>query len=86
MATFKLKVLTPNAEALSADVSSIVAPGAAGYLGVLANHAPLITTLRDGDLTVKDPTGDEKVYQIRGGILKVAANTAIILTEEMTEE
>jgi F-type H+-transporting ATPase subunit epsilon len=46
--TFSFKVLTPNRKAFDGDVLSIVAPGGAGYLGVLANHAPLITTVQTG--------------------------------------
>jgi F-type H+-transporting ATPase subunit epsilon len=80
-AVYKFKILTPNRKALDAEVASIVAPGEAGYLGVLANHAPLITTLTEGALTVKYDDGREEQYAISGGILKVADNEAILLTE-----
>lgn len=80
-ALYNLKVLTPNREVLDAEVSSIVAPGEAGYLGVLANHAPLITTLTEGDLTVRFSDGREDEFRIGGGLLKVAHNRAVILTE-----
>lgn len=83
-ATYRLKVLTPNAKEIDGEVISIVAPGEAGYLGVLANHAPLITTLRAGDLSVRFKDGSEKTYQISGGILKVAFNEAILLTETVS--
>jgi len=66
-------------------VVSIVAPGEEGYLGVLANHAPLITTLRAGDLMVRFENNMEKTYRISGGILKVARNEAILLTETVEE-
>lgn len=85
-ATYHLKVLTPNAKEVDDEVVSMVAPGEAGYLGVLANHAPLITTLREGDLSVRFKDGSEKVYQVSGGILKVAANEAILLTEKVETE
>ena len=84
-ATFNFKMLTPGRTAFDGDVVSIVAPGGAGYLGVLAHHAPLITTLRDGDLTVR--LKDHRVvhYRIGRGLLKVAHNRAILLTESIEE-
>ena len=82
-AEFNFKILTPNRKALDESVVSIVAPGEAGYLGVLANHAPLITTLKRGTLTVKFEDGREDEYEISGGILKVAKNEAILLTESI---
>ncbi len=42
---FKLSVVTPEKVVFEKDVTSIVAPGMIGYLGVLTNHAPLITCL-----------------------------------------
>jgi F-type H+-transporting ATPase subunit epsilon len=83
-AVYNFKVLTPNRKALDETVASIVAPGEAGYLGVLANHAPLITTLKPGTLTVKYDGGRVEEYEIGGGILKVANNEAILLTESIS--
>jgi len=82
-ATFNFKVLTPNKAELDDTVVSIVAPGTDGYLGVLANHAPLITTLRSGDLKVRYEGDREVHFAIGQGILKVAENVAILLTESI---
>ena len=84
-AVFNFKILTPNKKELDGKVASIIAPGEAGYLGVLANHAPLITTLTRGDLTVR--TQDQRVrnFRIDGGILKVARNEVVLLTESIEE-
>jgi len=83
--TFSFKMLTPNRKAFEGDVVSIVAPGGAGYLGVLAHHAPLITTIQTGDLTVR--LGDNRVthYRVGRGLLKVANNHAVLLTESVEE-
>ena len=43
---YRLKILTLEKSVYDADVKSIVAPGADGYFGVLAQHAPLIAALR----------------------------------------
>jgi len=63
------------------DVRSIVAPGSEGYLGVLSNHAPLITALRPGMLSVNDEGGNETFYSISGGFLEVSGNIATILAD-----
>jgi F-type H+-transporting ATPase subunit epsilon len=82
-ATYNFKVLTPNRSELDESVVSIVAPGEDGYLGILANHAPIITTLRAGDLKVRFEGDREVQYAIGPGILKVEKNIAILLTESI---
>lgn len=83
--TYQFKVLTPLETAIESEVESIVVPGEGGYLGVLAHHAPLITTLRAGDLRVRFDAGRESVYRIGAGVLKVANNEATLLTESFEE-
>ena len=84
-ATFHLEVMTPAGSKFDEQVVSIVVPGELGYLGVLANHAPLITTLSAGDLKVTLDGNQERFFQIPGGILKVAHNEAVLLTESIEE-
>jgi F-type H+-transporting ATPase subunit epsilon len=80
--TFHLSLLTPEKSFLEAEVTSIIAPGSEGYLGVLAHHAPLITALIPGKLTVKSEAG-ETVYAISGGFLEVSDNKATILADAL---
>jgi len=82
MADFKLQVVTPERIVLDEMVTSIIAPGALGYLGVLAHHAPLLTTLSSGRLTVR--RADEiREYRIAGGFLEVSNNVATILCDSL---
>ena len=83
-ATYHFRILTPSEQVLDEQVVSMVVPGEAGYLGVLANHAPLVTTLADGTLKVKTDDA-EKWYRIGGGILRVAGNSAVLLSEAVEE-
>jgi F-type H+-transporting ATPase subunit epsilon len=80
---FKLSVVTPEKTVFEQDVRSIVAPGSEGYLGVLSNHAPLITALNPGTLAVVDVNGDEAFYSISGGFLEVSNNIATILADSI---
>jgi F-type H+-transporting ATPase subunit epsilon len=80
---FKLSVVTPEKTVFEQDVKSIIAPGSDGYLGVLSNHAPLITALRPGALYVTDLDGNETAYSISGGFLEVSNNIATILADSI---
>jgi F-type H+-transporting ATPase subunit epsilon len=84
-ATFQFKMLTPTRTAFEGEVVSIVAPGGAGYLGILAHHAPIISTLKDGDLKVRFSDNRVAHFKIGRGLLKVAHNSAIVLTESVEE-
>jgi len=82
MATpFRLNVITQSRTLLTAEVTSVTAPGSEGYLGIWANHAPLATELIPGKLTVKNLTGHETVYALCGGFLEVSRNVVTILAD-----
>ena len=83
--SFQLTVLTPTKTLLDERVESIIAPGAEGYFGVLANHAPLISALAPGMLTVRMARGATRTYALSGGFLEVAANRAVVLADAMEE-
>ncbi|MEN6627151.1 MAG: ATP synthase F1 subunit epsilon [Candidatus Sumerlaeia bacterium] len=84
MTDFKLQVYTQEKKIYDDDVSSIVVPGLEGYFGVLSNHAPLLTALGRGKLTVRK-AGAEKVYEVAGGFIEVRDNVATILADRLTE-
>ncbi len=82
--TFQLEVLTPRRTVFTGPVASLVAPGALGYLGVLANHAPLITTLSPGKVVYRDPQGHATTLRSSGsGFLEVYKNKAVLLADEV---
>ena len=51
--TFRLEIVTPEKIVFSEDVVSLVAPAENGYLGVLAGHAPLLCTLKPGEIRIR---------------------------------
>ncbi len=81
---FQLQVFTQVRKVLDESVTSIVVPGEDGYLGILANHAPLITTLGSGTLTIRQDF-NERNLKLSGGFLEVAGNKATILADSLTE-
>ncbi|GBC94924.1 ATP synthase epsilon chain [bacterium HR16] len=78
---FHLEVVTPDRALLSEDVVSIVAPGVEGYLGVLANHAPLVTELDIGILRIRYPDDTEENVAVSGGFMEVANNRVLVLAD-----
>lgn len=79
--TFKVSVLTQEKVHLETEAVHLEAPGAAGYLGVLAHHAPLMTTLKPGKITVSLPDGRDEVFAVSGGLLKVSGEGVVVLAE-----
>jgi hypothetical protein len=65
-----LTVLTPERGVLDQDVYSVTVPGAQGYLGILKDHAPLISSTVPGKLTVKDVGGKPSVYAVGAGFVE----------------
>ena len=76
-----LRVLTGEGLALEDQAVSIIAPGEPGYLGILRDHAPLVTTLKPGTLTWRRPSGESLSAALGAGLLEVAHNQVTILTD-----
>jgi len=83
--TYPLRIVSQESCVFEGDVESLVAPGALGYLGVLAHHAPLLTSLTKGDVTIRDAKGEKYVYQLQGGILEVSNKEAIVLADRIVQ-
>ena len=78
----KLEIVSPERLLLSETVKSVTVPGADGYFTVLGDHAPLMTTLRPGFVTVVDTAGISRIYYVRGGFADVSPEGLTILAEE----
>ncbi len=61
------------------DVRSLTAPGSDGYLTVLKDHEPLITTLKTGDVVLTLNDGTTQRFPLTGGVLEVNGASAIII-------
>jgi F-type H+-transporting ATPase subunit epsilon len=80
-AVFDIEVITPDRTVFAGPAIGIIAPGAEGYLGVLAHHAPLLTSLRVGEARVTDAEGRDTWFAVSGGFLEVGANRAVLLAD-----
>jgi len=85
---FRLSIVTPEKVYYEADIKSLVVPGTEGYLGILSNHAPLITALRPGKIEFHDADDKTNYLAVTAGFLEVSGNVATLLADavEETEE
>ena len=75
-------LVSPERMLLSEDVDMVTLPGTEGYFGVLAGHAPVISTLRPGVIEVTGGATPGLRLFVRGGFAEVDAKKIIVLAEE----
>lgn len=87
MAGITLDIVTAERVVYSAEVDIVVAPGIEGELGILPHHAPLMTSLKEGELMLRK-AGEETYIAISGGFLEVRPDRVIVLADsaERSEE
>lgn len=84
--TFHLTVITPERIFFDGQVGSIIVPGGAGSFGVLANHAPLLSTLDPGRLVLTKTDGEKEYLKIGSGFIDILSNDVTLLTESVEAE
>lgn len=78
---FHLEIVTPRGVLFNGGVESFSAPGAMGSFQVLRSHAPLLSSLKVGELKVLDADGTERRYATSGGFVEVRNNAVIVLAD-----
>ena len=76
----QLEIITPDKKIYSGEVTSVSVPGAAGRFQILKDHAPIISTLLNGKVKVKDKDG-VKEFDVKGGVVENLKNNVVILAE-----
>jgi F-type H+-transporting ATPase subunit epsilon len=84
---FDLSLVTPEGPAFEGEAEMVVVPGAAGEIGVLARHAPLVATLKAGSTRVYQSVDDDDVIEFATGpgFFKVELDRAIALVDDAVE-
>jgi F-type H+-transporting ATPase subunit epsilon len=79
----RVTVISPEAAVFDGEADAVIVPAFDGELGILPNHAPLMTTLGSGVLTVR--VGDLATrFRVQGGFLQVVQNSVRILAEHVS--
>jgi len=78
----QLEIITPDKKIYSGDVTSVSVPGMSGRFQMLNNHAPIISTLLNGKVKLKDKEG-VKEFDVKGGVVENLKNKIVILAESV---
>jgi F-type H+-transporting ATPase subunit epsilon len=81
----QVTVISPEAAVFDGEAESVVAPAFDGELGILPNHAPLMTLLGSGILRVQSG-GVTRRFRVQGGFLQVVRNSVRVLAEHVQGE
>lgn len=81
---FSFEVVSPEALVLGGEAIAVDVPGAEGYFTAMANHAPLMTTVKPGVVNVKMADGTVERIFVRGGFADVSPTGLTILAEHAT--
>jgi F-type H+-transporting ATPase subunit epsilon len=79
---FSVSVVTPEGAAFDGDAEMLIVPGAAGEIGVLARHAPLVALLKAGSTRVHTGDGQVQEFATGPGFFQVLEDRAIALVDD----
>jgi len=79
---FPVSVVTPEGPAFEGEAEMLIVPGAAGEIGVLARHAPLVAMLQAGSTRVHTGDGNVQEFATGPGFFQVLENRAIALVDD----
>ena len=81
MPTIQVDIVSAEGEIHSGDAVMVFAPASMGEVGIAPRHAPMLTTLKPGEVRVQDEEGTEQAFYITGGIIEVQPTRVMILAD-----
>jgi F-type H+-transporting ATPase subunit epsilon len=79
--TLHVDIVSAEGEIYSGEASMVFAPAVMGEIGIAPRHAPLLTTLKPGEVRVQTPAGDEQFFYVSGGALEVQPHLVTVLAD-----
>jgi len=76
-----ISILTPDKEIFQGAITSVKVPGTDGQFQVLNNHAPIVSSLGEGDVTIVKEGGEKMTFGIKGGFIEVLNNEISLLLQ-----
>jgi F-type H+-transporting ATPase subunit epsilon len=80
-----LEILTPVSKIFSDEVYGVILPGISGSFEILDKHAPMVSALKNGKVTVLPTKNTSKSYTIQSGFVEVLNNKTTVLIEGAEE-
>jgi F-type H+-transporting ATPase subunit epsilon len=81
MATIHVDIVSAEGEIFSGEASMVFAPALLGEIGIAPRHAPLLTTLKPGEVRVQTPNGEEQFFYVSGGAIEVQPHLITVLAD-----
>jgi len=82
MNTIHVEIVSAEGEIYSGDAEMVIAPARMGDVGITPRHAPLMTTLRPGEVRIQDPNEAEEIFiYVTGGVLEVQPHLVTVLAD-----
>src|SRR5580658_10986070 len=79
--TIHVDIVSAEGELFSGEAAMVLVPGSQGELGIYPRHAPLLTTLKAGEVRVQADGGEEQVFWVGGGALEVQPHLVTVLAD-----
>ncbi len=79
--TIHVDIVSAEAEIFSGLAEMVFAPAVMGEVGILPGHAPLVTTLKPGEVRVRLPGGEEQSFYVSSGMLEVQPHVVTVLSD-----
>ena len=76
-----LEIIAPDQELYTGEVDLVQVPGSKGSFEILRNHAPIISTLEQGQIKIIDQKGATTFFDVDGGVIEAKNNKIIVLAE-----
>ena len=81
MATIRVDIVSAEGAIWAGDANLVIAPARMGEIGIAPRHAPLMTTLKPGDLRIQRDGQEELFFYVTGGILEVQPKQVTVLAD-----
>ena len=79
--TFQVDIVSAEQQIFSGAAEMVIAPGEGGELGILPEHAPLLTRIKPGTVRIQQPGGEEEVIYVSGGMMEVQPDRVTVLAD-----
>jgi F-type H+-transporting ATPase subunit epsilon len=79
--TIHVDIVSAEGQIFSGEASMVFVPGSQGELGIAPRHAPLLTTLKAGEVRVQSEGADEQSFYVGGGSLEIQPNLVTVLAD-----
>ena len=76
-----LEIITPETKVFEGEVKSVLLPGTNGKFEILNNHAPIISTLTEGEVRIIKKNDQKELFDINGGVIEIQNNKIIVLAD-----